>query len=285
MKPASTTRSTPRSSSQSPSAASRSVAVGAESPPARTRPSRPRPPRPARARAPRRGSTPRRRPRCRRCPWTVSSSAWRFDALARDQDGDAERHVTPPGAPRAARDTARSLVSRRPPLDQLVDAREDVRPAHVRRRCRRRAARRRSCARSSCCARRGGSRRRSCAPPPGRAAGGDRDDRVVEVGDLDRVGQRRDRARARVHTRRSTAPARRAAAAAGSPKWRRIARPPAGVLLDVGPDLAVLAPARPGAPPRPTCGRAPRRGGRSGPTMRPRRGRARTATARSPPRA
>ena len=32
-----------------------------------------------------------------------------------------------------------------------------------------------------------------------------------------------------------------------SPKWRSSARAPAGVLLDVGPDLAVLAPARAGA--------------------------------------
>ena len=56
----------------------------------------------------------------------------------------------------------------------------------------------------------------------------------------------------------------RGAAPTRSPKWRRIACAPAVVALDVGPDLAVLAPARARRPPRPRRGRAPRRGGRSG---------------------
>ncbi len=71
---------------------------------------------------------------------------------------------------------------------------------------------------------------------------GDRDDRVVEVGHPRRVRRRRDGHQRGVA---DVAAVRRLArsTATWSPKWRRIALAAAAIALDVGPDLAVLAPA------------------------------------------
>ena len=138
------------------------------------------------------------------------------------------------------------LVSEPPLVDQLVHARQDVRAAHVRRDAVGRqpvvgVALDLLAAPAVEDLRAGGAAR----PPAAPLAATD-DDRVVEVLDLHRVRRRRHRPERRV----AHVAAAGAAAAAGSersPKCRRIAAPPAALLLDVGPDLAVLAPARPRA--------------------------------------
>ena len=107
-------------------------------------------------------------------------------------------------------------------LDQLVDAREDVGPAHVRRGRRTPAGRRRSCARSSSCARRAGSPRRWCARPPGARHAATEMIASSRSPIAAGIGRRRRRARS-AGSQTSQQAAARPRGRRASPKWRRIA--------------------------------------------------------------
>ena len=245
MNPASTTRSTPSASSQSPSARSRS-ARSAWSEIANTADSTPAASRAAQAAAPPRATRPPRRSRSARPgEWSWSSSACRL------VPAPEIRTATRNGRHRSGgRRVGRQAQDRVGPAGGLEPARRrSARPpapgcrrGACARSCRRRAGRRRSCAAASCCARRGGSPRRSCARPTGCA------ERATEMIASSRfsiatgsggggAGHQRRVARVAARARR----ARRRGAVAEVAQDRRAA---AAVLLDVGPDLAVLAPAR-----------------------------------------
>ena len=122
---------------------------------------------------------------------------------------------------------------------------------------RRPAGRRTSCAGSSCCASRAGSPRRWCARPPGARCAGDRDDRVVEVADLDRVGRRRDRPQRRVADVAAGPDRAPRAGSARSPKWRRIAVAPAARPARRRPRSRGTGASARARPPRSRSGTAP----------------------------
>ena len=276
MKPASTTSSAPRSSSQSASAPSRC---------ARSRLVRQREDRRLHARAPRARSSPRASARLDATPtisirpsrpWTVSSSAWRFVPSPETRTA-IRKHVRRRGDGSLSTGYGPPVVSSAPSLDQLVHAREYVGPPHVRRHAvggqpvvrvaldllaaravqdlrAGRAAHRRPRAASPP----RGSRRRGRRSPPGRAAAR-----------VERERRRRTRrsssgaARRRRRCRRSGAGSRRAGSASSSTYaqisryWRQRARAPSSI--DVRQSAAARPSKRPIDPAR-------------------RRGRARTAT-------
>ena len=278
MKPASTTSSDP--TLVEPVAERRGRARRGPGGRRSRRPPSPRPRAAARSSPrPRPGSTRRPRSRLPSRPCTVSSSAWRFVPSPEIEDRDAgssrARRAAPGRARRSSRAGPRSISSstrarmsaRRMCEEHAVGGKPVVGVALDL-----------LAARAVQDLRAGGAARR-----PGRAAAATDDDRVVEALDLHRIGRRRDEPQRRVAG--VAAARRRRGGPERSPKCRRIASRRQRVLLDVRPDLAVLAPARAGG--LLDRGAAERRGAavEAAEHRVRRRGRAPTARARSPARA
>ena len=210
-------------------------------------------------------STPSRPCTCRAAPGGWCPHRRSRTATRKLTPRDAGQHrVRPAGRLEPA--LARSARRRAP----------GCRPGACATRCRRRAGRRRSCAGSSCVRAPCRISAQVVRPTAGCALAGHRDDRVVEVADLDR-----DRAAA-PRARRPASQTSQQAAARAPARRRAVAEvaqdrlAAAAVLLDVGPDLAVLAPARARALLDRGRGTAPRRGRRSGRAPARRSGRAPT---------
>ena len=254
MKPASTTRSTSRALEP---VAQRGVALGAvrvvrqrRRPPVST----PAAPRPARA--------PRASARFEATPTTSMPSAAVRPcrgspggcALAGDQHRDSEAHAATVAGGSLSTGYAPPVVASAPVLDQLVDAREDVGPAHVRGRRRRPAARRRSCARSSCVRAAVEDLAAHVVRPTAGCARADATDRIASSRSAisSGAGRRRLGHRGPASQTSQQGPAARPVGAV--PEVAQDRARAGSVLLDVGPDLAVLAPAGARCPPPATRG-------------------------------